>query len=190
MDHDVRAGAGNEAARPSIRPASDADMAGVQAIYAHHVLNGTGSFEEIPPSVAVMRTRLAAVAGQGGAWLVAEDGSGLLGYAYAARYHVRSGFRFTAEDSVYVRPDAQGRGVGTALLVRLLDAAAMAGFAQMVAAIGGADNAGSIALHARCGFRLAGWLEAVGFKAGRWHDLVLMQRALEHDPIKRNRLIG
>lgn len=161
-----------------IRPASLADMAGVQAIYAHHVRHGSGSFEEVPPNIAAMQARLAAVAAQGGTWLVAEEAGQLQGFAYAARYHARSAFRLTAEDSVYVHPDAQRRGVGRALLEPLLEAAARAGFARMVAAIGGADNAGSIALHAACGFRPAGRLEAVGFKAGRWHDLVLMQRTL------------
>ena len=161
-----------------IRQAAPADIPEIQAIYAHHVLTGTGTFEEVPPSVEEMAARFAALAGAGAIRLVAEDATGVLGYAYAARYHTRSAYRFTAEDSVYVRDDWRGGGVGTALLAEIIAAATAAGFRQMLAVIGDAANAGSIALHRRAGFAEAGRLIGVGYKFGRWRDVVLMQRAL------------
>lgn len=161
-----------------IRRAAPADIPEIQAIYAHHVLNGTGTFEEMPPSVEEMAGRFAAFTAAGAIWLVAGDATGVLGYAYAARYHSRAAYRFTAEDSVYIRDDRRGTGVGQALLAPLIAAAAEAGFRQMLAVIGDAANAGSIALHRRQGFAEAGRLHAVGYKFGRWRDVVLMQRPL------------
>lgn len=161
-----------------IRPAALPDIPEIQAIYAHHVLTGTGTFEEVPPSVEEMAARFATLIDAGAIWRVAADATGVLGYAYAARYHTRSAYRFTAEDSVYVRDDQRGRGVGRALLAELIAAATAAGFRQMLAVIGDSANVGSIALHRGAGFTEAGRLLAVGYKFGRWRDVVLMQRAL------------
>jgi L-amino acid N-acyltransferase YncA len=161
-----------------IRPATDADIAEIQAIYAHHVLNGTGTFEELPPSVEEMAGRLAEVRDNGWAWLVAEDATGVLGFAYYRRFHPRSAFRYAAEDSVYVRDDVRGQGVGKALVAALIEHAAGQGFRQMLAAIGDSDNIGSIGVHASLGFARVGTLRAAGYKLGAWLDLVLMQRAL------------
>ncbi len=163
---------------PRLRPALAPDLPEIQAIYAHHVLHGTGSFEEEPPPLEEMARRFAAVTGRRGAWLVAEDETGVLGYAYFSQLRERSAYRFAAEDSVYIRPDAQGRGVGRALLCGLLDTATAGGWRQMVAVIGDAANFGSIRLHAALGFREIGRLEAVGRKFDRWLDCVYMQRAL------------
>jgi phosphinothricin acetyltransferase len=119
------------------------------------------------------------VQGAGCAWLVAEDAAGnILGFAYFAQYRERSAFRFCAEDSVYVRDDIRGQGVGKALVAELIGRAEARGFRQMIAVIGDAENAGSIGLHASLGFRQVGVLKAVGLKFGRWLDVVLMQRAL------------
>ena len=161
-----------------IRPVERADLADIQAIYAHHVLHGTGTFEEVPPSLEEMQARHAAGAGRGWAWLVATDDTGVLGYAYYNQIRDRSAYRFCAEDSIYVREDVRGQGVGKALVSRLLSDAEQAGFRQMVAVIGDSENVGSVGMHASLGFQLVGTLRATGLKFGRWLDTVYMQRAL------------
>jgi len=162
----------------NIRPARDADLAEIQGIYAHHVLHGTGTFEEVPPSVEEMAARLANVTGRGWPWLVAEDATGLLGFCYYTQIRERAAYRYCAEDAVYVRQDVRGQGVGKALVARLIDEAPGAGFRQMVAVIGDSENVGSIGVHASLGFQRVGTLHAVGWKIGRWLDAVYMQRAL------------
>jgi phosphinothricin acetyltransferase len=161
-----------------IRPACVNDLPAIQSIYAHHVLSGTGTFEEEPPSVEEMRDRFAKVTAQGWAWLVATDATGVLGFAYYTQIRDRSAYRYTAEDSVYVREDVRGQGVGKALVAELLNAAAGAGFRQMIAVIGDSENVGSTGVHATLGFQRVGVLHAVGLKFGRWLDVVYMQRAL------------
>ncbi len=161
-----------------IRSACDADIPEILAIYAHHVLNGTGTFDEAPPSVEDISARLHAVTGRGWSWLVATDATGVLGYAYFQQFRDRSAYRFTAENSVYVRQDVRGQGVGKQLVVRLLADADAQGFRQMIAVIGDAENVGSIGVHASLGFHRIGVLKAVGHKFGRWLDAVYMQRAL------------
>lgn len=157
-----------------VREATTGDASAVQAIYAHHVRYGMGTFEEDPPDLTEIAGRMGR-----GHWLVADDDGALLGYAYHAPYHRRSAYRSTVEDSVYVHPDAVGRGVGTALLGALVEHARAAGLRQMVAAVGGgAENPVSIALHERHGFVRAGTLRAVGVKFGRAVDVTLLQRAL------------
>ncbi|MGH7042765.1 MAG: GNAT family N-acetyltransferase [Acetobacteraceae bacterium] len=161
-----------------IRPATTADVPELQSIYAHHVLTGTGTFEEVPPSVEEMAARFARSLGRGWPWLVSTDASGVLGYAYATQFRERSAYRFTLEDSVYVREDQRGQGVGKALVARLLEISETAGFRQVIAVIGDTENAGSIGLHASLGFHHVGTLRAAGLKFGRWLDVVYMQRAL------------
>jgi len=161
-----------------IRPATPADIPEIQAIYAHHVLHGAGTFEEVPPGIDDMQGRYAEIVGQGWSYLVASDATGVLGYAYFSQMRDRSAYRFTAEDSIYVREDVRGQGVGKALVQQLLSDAAAAGFRQMIAVIGDSENVGSIGVHASLGFQRAGLLRASGFKFGRWVDTVYMQRAL------------
>jgi phosphinothricin acetyltransferase len=161
-----------------LRPAVAADLPGIQAIYAWHVLNGTATFEEVPPDIAEIGRRHAEVTGLGLPWLVAEEEGRLLGYAYAGRYRTRSAYRFTLEDSIYLDPAATRRGLGSALLARLIDDCTAAGARQMLAVIGDGGNRGSIGVHARAGFGMVGTLRSVGFKFGRWIDVVLMQRPL------------
>jgi len=161
-----------------IRPAEAADLPEIQAIYAHHVLHGTGTFEEQPPSVEEMTHRWQAVLAHGWSWLVAANTSGILGYAYFQQLRSRSAYRFSAEDSVYVRADVRGQGAGKALVAQALDDAEARGFRQMVAVIGDSENVASIGVHASLGFRHAGTLRATGFKFGRWLDTVYMQRGL------------
>lgn len=161
-----------------IRDAVTADLPGMTAIYAHHVRTGTGTFEEIPPDAAEMAARLEKVQSEGCAWLVAEQDGAVVGYAYYIPFHSRSAYRFTAEDSIYVRDDQRGMGVGKALVQALLDRATAQGFRQMLAVIGDSENVGSIGLHAALGFRQVGLMRAVGLKFGQWVDVVTMQRAL------------
>ena len=162
----------------NLRDATPADVSAITAIYAHHVLTGTGTFEEEPPGEAEMAARLAKVQASGCAWLVTEQDGTITGYGYYNQFRDRSAYRFTAEDSIYVREDVRGMGVGKALVQALLDRAAAQGLRQMLAVIGDSENAGSIGLHAALGFRQAGVMRAVGFKFGRWLDVVTMQKAL------------
>lgn len=161
-----------------LRQAAPADLAGITSIYAHHVRHGTGSFEETPPTLDEMRARHRAIVDAGYPWFVADGGGGLAGYAYAGPYKTRSAYRFTVEDSVYVDPAHTGRGVGSALLERLIEICAGAGYRQMMAVVGDSENGASLALHRRHGFREIGRAEAIGYKFGRWLDIVYLQRAL------------
>ncbi len=161
-----------------VRPATSADLPEIQSIYAFHVLHGTGTFEEEPPSVEEMTERFDKVTSQGWSWLVATDATGVLGYAYYTQFRDRSAYRFCVEDSVYVREDVRGQGVGKALVVQLVEDATARGMRQMIAVIGDSENVGSIGVHASLGFHMVGTMRAVGVKFGRWLDVVSMQRAL------------
>src|ERR1700677_1601123 len=161
-----------------IRDATQADVPDIQAIYAHHVLHGTGTFEEEPPSVEEMTARFRKVVDRGYVWLVAVDATGVLGYGYYAPFRERSAYRFSVEDSIYVREDVRGQGVGKGLVARLIELATAAGLRQMIAVIGDSENVGSIGVHASLGFHMIGTMKAAGIKFGRWLDVVSMQRAL------------
>jgi len=167
----------HSAPAPIIRNAVESDAAAVQAIYAYHVLNGTASYDIEPPSLEYMLKKIAWIVGEGWPFLIAEKDGEVAGYAYATQFRDRAAYRFTCEDSIYVRPEMMGRGIGKLLLRSLLEGSATCGFKQMIAVIGGADPI-SIALHASCGFREAGRLKAVGWKKERWLDNVYMQREL------------
>ncbi len=153
-------------------------MADIQSIYAHHVLHGLATFEEVPPSVAEMAERRATVLAAGLPYLAAEVDGRVVGYSYATAFRPRPAYRYTVEDSVYVRDGMAGRGIGVALLGELVRRCETGPWRQMVAVIGDSANAASISLHRRLGFRPAGTLAAVGFKLGRWVDTVQMQRPL------------
>jgi len=163
----------------AIRAAEPADIAAITRIYAHAVRCGTASFEIEPPDEAEMARRQRALIDGGFPSLVAEADGAVAGYAYAGPYRPRPAYRFSVENSVYVAPEAHRRGVGRALLDRLIAEAAARGFRQMIAVIGDSDQAASIALHRAAGFRLVGTIAAVGFKHGRWLDSVLMQLELK-----------
>ncbi len=162
----------------NIRATDSSEFAEVQAIYAHHVLHGTGTYEEVPPSIEEMEARILTVTKRGWPWLVAVDATGVLGFGYFQQLRDRSAYRFTAEDSIYVREDVRGQGVGKALVVRLLEMATEQNFRQMIAVIGDSANVGSIGVHASLGFQRVGTLRSTGLKFGRWLDTVYMQRAL------------
>jgi len=161
-----------------IRAATPDDLGAAQAIYAHHVLHGLGTFETEPPDLAEMRRRHAQIVGDGFPYLVAVDAARVLGYAYANHFRTRAAYRNTVEDSIYVAVDAAGRGVGKVLLSALIERCAALGLRQMLAVIGDSGNAGSIGVHRSCGFEHTGVMKAVGRKFDRWVDVVIMQRAL------------
>lgn len=161
-----------------VRDATPADLPAIEPIYAHAVLTGLASFEEIPPGIDELRRRYEEVIGRGLPYFAAEVGGRVVGYGYCAPYRTRSAYRYTLEDSVYVAPYFHGRGVGRALLTRLIERCEALGYRQMIAVIGDSGNAASIGLHASLGFVRAGMLRSCGYKFGRWVDSVLMQRAL------------
>ena len=161
-----------------VRSATLADLPAIQAIYAHHVRQGLASFEEEPPAVEEIQRRFAEVTGAGFPYLAAEFGGRVAGYGYCSLYRTRSAYRFALEDSVYVRADALGKGVGRRLLAELIVRCEALGYRQLVAVIGDSANAASIGLHASLGFLRVGTLRSVGFKRGRWVDSVFMQRPL------------
>ncbi|HLH97700.1 MAG TPA: GNAT family N-acetyltransferase [Xanthobacteraceae bacterium] len=162
----------------SIRPADPDDLAAITRIYADAVRLGTASFEIEPPDLAEMGRRFAQLREGGFPYLVAEGAGEVVGYAYAGPYRTRPAYRFTVEDSIYIAPDHQRRGIGRALLDTLISQAQARGFSQMIAVIGDSDQPASIGLHTAAGFRMVGTFEAIGFKFDRWLDTVLMQRAL------------
>jgi phosphinothricin acetyltransferase len=161
-----------------VRAATPEDATAIRAIYAHHVLHGLGTFEETPPDVEEIAARMAAIAADGLPWLVVEDGGAIAAYAYASQFRPRAAYRFTVEDSVYVAPTAIGRGCGRVALAALISACEALGKRRMAAVIGDSGNAASIGLHRALGFEPAGVLHDMGFKHGRWVDVVLMERAL------------
>ncbi len=161
-----------------VRDATEADIPHALAIYAHHVLKGIGSFEETPPTPAEMRERFRTVTGKGNPYLVAELHGTVKGFAYANAFRPRSAYRYTVEDSIYIAPDCVGIGIGRMLLRTLIDRCSALGYRQMVAVVGGSENAASINLHANLGFRSVGVIEGCGYKFERWADTVIMQRAL------------
>ena len=161
----------------TIQPAIPANAAAVSAIYGHHVMNGVASFDTVPPDASAMRDRIEDCRRAAWPFLVADDGDGITGYAFATQMRPRPAYLHIAENSIYVRPDRLGQGIGRTLLTHLVEAATLAGFRQMIAVVGGPEPA-SLALHEALGFRQVGRLTSVGFKFGRWLDTVYLQRAL------------
>jgi L-amino acid N-acyltransferase YncA len=161
-----------------IRPAGPADVAAITRIYADAVAHGTASFELEPPEAAEMARRQQSLLSGGYPYLVAETNGAVAGYAYAGPYRARPAYKWSVENSVYVAPEFHRRGIGKLLLMRLIMEAEQGGFRQMIAVIGDSAQTASIALHAACGFALAGTLRSVGFKHGKWLDTPLMQRGL------------
>jgi len=163
---------------PLIRSSRDEDLDAIAHIYSHHVLHGTGTFETTPPSSAEMATRRADVLAKGLPWLVTEEAGQVIGFAYGNWFKPRPAYRFSVEDSIYMAPEASGRGLGRALLAELLTQLERAGVRRVMAVVGDSANAGSIGLHKALGFEVSGVIPACGWKFDRWLDIVLMQRAL------------
>ncbi|MFZ4478628.1 MAG: GNAT family N-acetyltransferase [Rhodoferax sp.] len=163
---------------PIIRPSQTEDIAAICAIYAHHVIVGTGTFELEPPSYGEMESRRADVLTKGLPYLVAVEGHQMLGFAYCNWFKPRPAYRFSAEDSIYMAGDAQGRGIGRALLSELAAQAERVGVRKLIAVIGDSANIGSIALHRSIGFTPVGTLKSCGWKFDQWQDVVLMDMPL------------
>ena len=161
-----------------VRPSRDDDVAAIAAIYAHHVLHGVASFEEVPPALEEMARRRAELLARGFPYLVAERAGKVVGYCYAGPYRARVGYRFSIEDSIYIDPTEVGRGIGRALLAQVIERSTELGYRQMIAVIGGSETLPSIRLHATLGFTHIGVFTGIGFKFGRWIDSVYMQRPL------------
>ena len=161
-----------------VRPAAAQDLPAIQSIYAHHVLHGLASFEETPPALEEIRRRFGDITGQGLPYFAAEEKGEILGYGYCSLYRSRSAYRYTLEDSVYVRQGLHRKGVGKAILQALIERCTALNYRQIIAVIGDSANAGSINLHASLGFVRAGNLRSTGLKFGRWVDSVLMQLPL------------
>src|SRR3984885_3165296 len=161
-----------------IRPTVAADLAAITEIYAHEVREGTATFELVPPDPAEMTRRFQVLMDGAFPYLVAELDGSVVGYAYASSYRPRPAYRFTVENSVYLRPQVHRRGIGRQLLERLIAECGTRGFRQMIAVIGDSANTASVGVHARCGFQMIGTHPSVGLKFGRWLDTVMMQREL------------
>jgi len=161
-----------------VRRATTSDVLAMSEIYAHHVLNGTGSFEEEAPTRSMMAQRFAAREADNHPTLMAILEGEVVGFAYAGHYKPRSAYRFTVENSIYVAAHATGQGIGVRLLSELIELCTAMGYRQMIAVIGDSQNSASMALHARCGFSTVGTAENLGYKHGRWLDIVYMQRTL------------
>jgi len=163
---------------PAIRPATEADLPAITDIYEQAVLHGTATFELIPPDLAEMTRRFRALVDGGFPYLVAVVDGEVIGYAYVGPYRPRPAYRFTVENSIYLKPSIHRRGIGLMLMQRLLRDCEACGHRQMIAVIGDTANAGSIGLHTRCGFQMIGTHPNVGLKFGRWLDTVMMQLPL------------
>ena len=163
-----------------IRAASSDDAEAIAAIYGHHVLHGTASFDEVPPTVEFWRDKIAGIVAKGWPFLVATEGDAVVGYCYATQFRDRPAYAFTCENSIYVHPEHMGQGIGRVLLGQLVAAAKAAKFREMIAVIGGAEPA-SVAVHRACGFVETGRMKSVGYKFGRWLDSLYMQLRLHED---------
>ena len=163
---------------PIIRPSQNTDIPQITAIYAHHVLHGTGTFEVDPPNESDMTLRRTDVLGKDLPYLVAVDGDRVLGFAYCNWFKPRPAYRYSAEDSIYLAPEAAGQGLGRALLAELISRAERAGVRKLIAVIGDSNNHGSIGVHRSAGFSPVGTLKSCGWKFDRWLDVVLMDKAL------------
>jgi L-amino acid N-acyltransferase YncA len=163
---------------PLIRPSTEHDIAAITRIYAHHVQHGTGTFETTAPSEADMLGRRADVLAKGLPWLVLEDGGQPIGFAYGNWFKPRPAYRFSVEDSIYLAPEAAGKGLGRALLAELLARLQAGGVRKVMAVIGDSANAGSIGVHAALGFERVGVVKSCGWKFDRWLDIVLMEKSL------------
>lgn len=163
---------------PIIRPSQPEDIPAITAIYTHHVLNGTGTFEIDPPSQEDMANRRADVLSKGLPYLVVAEGDKVLGFAYCNWFKPRPAYRFSAEDSIYLAPEAHGQGLGRSLLTELMAQAEKVGVRKFIAVIGDSANAGSIGVHQSVGFSHVGVLKSCGWKFDKWLDVVLMDKAL------------
>jgi phosphinothricin acetyltransferase len=162
----------------TLRSSTDTDLPAITAIYGHHVTHGTGTFETTAPTQQEMAARRADVLGKGLPYLVAELEGRLVGFAYCQWFKPRPAYRFSAEDSIYLDPDAAGQRLGNKLLTELAKQAEAAGIRKLIAVIGDSNNVRSIGVHRAVGFRHVGTIESCGWKFDRWLDIVMMEKSL------------
>jgi phosphinothricin acetyltransferase len=162
----------------TIRKSLATDLDAITAIYRHHVLHGTGTFEVDPPSLQDMATRRDDVLTKGLPYLVLEENAQVVGFAYCNWFKPRPAYRFSAEDSIYLAEESRGKGFGRLLLTELMAQAERAGVRKLIAVIGDSSNHGSISVHRSCGFNHVGTLSSCGWKFERWLDVVMMERAI------------
>jgi len=165
---------------PIIRPSESADIPQITRLYAHHVLHSTGTFEIDPPAESDMIQRRLDVLGKNLPFLVAVEADRIIGFAYCNWFKPRPAYRFSAEDSIYLAPEATGQGLGRSLLAELSSQAERAGIRKLIAVIGDSGNQGSIGVHRNAGFSHVGTLKSCGWKFDRWLDVVLMEKTLVH----------
>lgn len=168
---------GDDSTMIKIRHASADDAESIASIYAEHVRTGTASFDTVARTAGETARKICEIANRGWPFLVATRDAEIVGYAYVIQFRDRAAYSFSCEDSIYVRGDQAGKGVGSLLMRALIDASTSCGFRQMMAVIGGGEPA-SVALHAKMGFEHAGRMRSVGRKFGRWLDTVYMQLEL------------
>ena len=161
-----------------IRSSRDDDVPAVTAIYAHHVLHSSGTFETEAPGQAVMAARRSDVLAKGLPYLVVEQDAQIKGFAYGTWFKPRPAYRYSVEDSIYLAPGAHRNGLGRALLAELLARCEAVGIRKVMAVIGDSANAGSVGVHLALGFTQVGIIEACGWKFGAWRDIVVMQKTL------------
>ena len=164
-----------------IRDATSADMTGVAAIYTREVREGTATFEEVPPTVETLVERLDGIRHHALPWLVAEVDGRIAAYGYASPFRPRTAYRYAVESSIYVDPEFHGRGLGRTLMERIIAHCRAIGLRQMIAAVSNAESRTSFILHEKLGFRQIGVYERVGWKMGRWLDVILLQLDLDPD---------
>ncbi len=163
----------------AVRDACPEDVHAIAALYAWHVLHGRASFEEVPPTIDDMLARMHKISEAGLPWLVALYQGVIVGYCYASYYRPREAYRFTLEESIYVDASMLGRNIGSTLMQALIARCEAGPWRQLIAVIGdGNNNAGSLRLHKKFGFEIAGQLRSVGYKKGDWRDTLIMQRPL------------
>ena len=163
---------------PIVRPSRDADISAITAIYAHHVLHSTGTFETEAPSEQDIKSRRADVLGKGLPYLVAVDGGQVVGFAYGNWFKPRPAYRYSVEDSIYLAPNQHGKGLGRALLAELMARCEAVGIRKMMAIVGDSANKASVGLHLALGFEQVGKIDACGWKFGAWRDIVILQKTL------------
>ena len=161
-----------------VRPSVNDDIGAIQKIYKYEVLNGTATFDKVPPTEEELKDKRQTIIESGFPYLVAEKAGRVIGYSYVSLYRERSAYSKTVENAIYIDPDFRGMGVATKLLSALLPICKEIGLKQVIAVIGDSENNGSITLHKNFGFRKVGTMETVGFKFDRWIDVVLMQKSL------------
>ncbi len=164
----------------TVRPSRDEDVEAMLAIYRHHIGRGVDPalmFDAEAPELDDLKRRRRNMRKRRLPHLVADSGGVVVGYAYAVLFRKRPAYRYTVKHSIYVHPDYLHSGIGRILLPALIDACAAAGYRQMIGYIDAANGA-SIGLHQSCGFQQVGYLPSVGYKFGRWTDVVMVQRSL------------